>query len=113
MGVFEEMMQMMLKTSKAKRRLLREKQGTAGACRPSGTSLTGEVPVQVKNTEKGPAEARLHLYRMPADPGEEARERGALRQRFREGDLKAVILEFPHPPATGPDRAGPAGAAKS
>ena len=94
--IFEEMMQMMQETSKAKRKLIHEKPEETRVGNPflaSNEQKTLAGTLGIRSCPK--KEKRMHLHRMPGDPAEIAREKVVLNQQLRTGYLKAIILEFP------------------
>ena len=103
-----EMMQMMVRTSRAKRSLLQ-----AGTHIPSmGTSP--EVQIHDHAIRRsGYIGKRLRLHRMPGDPDAITRERIALRELFRQGSPSTLILEYPGSAPAIPDRVRTAGVAGS
>jgi hypothetical protein len=94
--IFGEMMRMMQKTSKAKRRLSREKPEARRAGKPFLVFKEQKEPSGIKGILRScSAEKRVHLHKMPSDPEAVERERIVLHRRLRSGDMKAIILEFP------------------
>jgi hypothetical protein len=94
--IFEEMMRMMQETSKAKRQRSHEKPGAKRVCQPSPVFTEQQEPAGIQRTgSSSAAENRVHLHRMPSDPGAVEHERKLLHEQIRTGNAKAIILEFP------------------